>query len=130
MPDAHFHKPVSIFVGLGFPREVDSVLEAYQADGTQYALPSSFSTVVLFYNRDLFDAAGVEYPSADWTWADEQAAAEQLTDAGAGVWGDHQPVSFYEFYKVLEQNGASFLSDADKEAILSRNLMKLLRIAA
>jgi multiple sugar transport system substrate-binding protein len=89
----------------------ESVLEAYQTDGTQYALPSSFSTVVLFYNRDLFEAAGVETPTADWTWADEQAAAEQLTDQGAGVWGSHQPVSFYEFYKVLEQNGGSFLNE-------------------
>ena len=74
-----------------------SVLEAYQTDGTQYALPSSFSTVVLFYNSDLFDAAGVEYPTADWTWADEQAAAEQLTDEANGVYGDYQPVSFHEF---------------------------------
>ncbi|PWC05356.1 ABC transporter substrate-binding protein [Agromyces badenianii] len=86
-----------------------SVLEAYQTDGVQYALPSSFSTVVLFYNRDLFDAAGLEYPASDWTWAEEQAAAEQLTDQAAGVWGDHQPVSFYEFYKVLAQNDGEFL---------------------
>lgn len=93
----------------------DSVLEAYQADGTQYALPSSFSTVVLFFNRDLFDAAGVEYPTADWTWAEEQAAAQQLTDQGAGVWGDHQPVSFYEFYKVLAQNGGEFLNEDGTE---------------
>ncbi|WP_353826417.1 ABC transporter substrate-binding protein [Agromyces sp. SYSU T0242] len=93
-----------------------SVLEAYQADGTQYALPSSFSTVVLFYNRDLFEAAGVDAPTGDWTWADEQAAAEQLTDEGAGTWGDHQPVSFYEFYKVLAQNGGEFL-DADGAAV-------------
>lgn len=89
-----------------------SVLEAYQTDGVQYALPSSFSTVVLFYNRDLFDAAGLEYPTADWTWAEEQAAAEQLTDAAAGVWGDHQPVSFYEYYKVLAQNGGEFLDES------------------
>jgi multiple sugar transport system substrate-binding protein len=89
-----------------------SVLEAYQTDGVQYALPSSFSTVVLFYNRDLFDAAGLEYPTTDWTWAEEQAAAEQLTDTAAGVWGDHQPVSFYEFYKVLAQNGGDFLDDS------------------
>ncbi|GAA2034622.1 sugar ABC transporter substrate-binding protein [Agromyces tropicus] len=93
-----------------------SVLEAYQADGAQYALPSSFSTVVLFYNRDLFEAAGVDTPTGDWTWSDEQAAAEQLTDEGAGVWGDHQPVSFYEFYKVLAQNGGEFL-DADGTAV-------------
>ncbi|MFD6054301.1 ABC transporter substrate-binding protein [Agromyces sp. NPDC060279] len=90
----------------------ESVLEAYATDGKQYALPSSFSTVVLFYNSDLFDAAGLEYPTSDWTWADEQAAAEQLTDQGAGVWGDHQPVSFYEFYKVLAQNGGEFLDES------------------
>ncbi len=89
-----------------------SLLEAYQTDGTQYALPSSFSTVVLYYNSDLFDAAGLDYPTADWTWSDEQAAAEKLTDAAAGVWGDHQPVSFYEFYKVLAQNGGEFLDDS------------------
>ena len=89
-----------------------SLLEAYQTDGTQYALPSSFSTVVLYYNADLFDAAGLDYPTSDWTWSDEQAAAEKLTDAAAGVWGDHQPVSFYEFYKTLAQNGGEFLDDS------------------
>ena len=88
-----------------------SLLEAYATDGTQYALPSSFSDVVLYYNKDLFDAAGLDYPSADWTWADEKKAAEALTDQAAGVWGDHQPVSFYEFYKVLAQNGGQFLAD-------------------
>ena len=89
----------------------ESVLESYQWDGTQLALPSSFSAVVLYYNADLFDAAGLDYPTSDWTWADEQAAAEALTDAGAGVWGDHQPVSFHEFYKVLAQSGGQFLTD-------------------
>ena len=93
-----------------------SVLEAYQADGAQYALPSSFSTVVLFYNSDLFEAAGVETPTGDWTWAEELAAAEELTDEGAGIWGDHQPVSFYEYYKVLAQNGGEFLN-ADGTAV-------------
>jgi len=88
-----------------------SVLEAYQTEGTQYALPSSFSDVVLYYNKDLFDAAGVEYPNADWTWADEKAAAEAITDQAAGIWGDHQPVSFHEYYKVLAQNGGEFLNE-------------------
>lgn len=86
-----------------------SVLDAYATDGTQYALPSSFSTVVMFYNKDLFAAAGLDTPADGWTWADVQSAAEKLTDEGAGVWGAHQPVSFYEYYKVLEQNGGSFL---------------------
>ena len=88
-----------------------SLLETYQTDGKQYALPTSFSDVVLFYNKDLFDAAGVAYPTADWTWADEKAAAKKLTDKAAGVWGDYQPVSYNEFYKVLAQTGGSFLND-------------------
>lgn len=88
-----------------------SLLESYQTDGAQYALPSSFSDVVLYYNKDLFDAAGLEYPTSDWTWEDERAAAEALTDAAAGVWGDHQPVSFHEYYKALAQNGGEFLTE-------------------
>jgi multiple sugar transport system substrate-binding protein len=93
-----------------------SLLEAYATGGVQYALPSSFSAVVLYYNADLFDAAGLDYPTSDWTWEDEQAAAEALTDQAAGVWGDHQPVSFYEYYKALAQNGGEFLN-ADGTAV-------------
>ncbi|WP_166870905.1 sugar ABC transporter substrate-binding protein [Salinibacterium sp. ZJ450] len=89
----------------------DSLAEAYQTDGTQYALPSSFSNVVLFYNTDLFDAAGLEYPTADWTWADEQQAGKALTDAAAGVWGDYQPISYHEYYKAVAQAGGDVLTD-------------------
>ncbi|MAT17466.1 MAG: ABC transporter [Leifsonia sp.] len=93
-----------------------SLLEAYATDGVQYALPSSFSDVVLYFNKELFDANGLDYPTQDWTWADEKAAAEAITDQDAGIWGDHQPVSFYEYYKALAQNGGEFLN-ADGTAV-------------
>jgi len=93
-----------------------SVLDSYNVDGSQYGLPTSFSNVVLFYNKDLFDAAGIEAPTSDWTWADEQAAAEKLTDTAAGVWGDYQPISYNEYYKTVQQAGGSFLSDDGKTA--------------
>lgn len=88
-----------------------SLADAYSSDGAQYALPSSFSDVVLFYNADLFDAAGLDYPTSDWTWADEKDAAEQLTDEAAGVYGDYQPISFYEYYKAVAQAGGDFLAE-------------------
>ncbi len=88
-----------------------SLLDAYSTDGTSYALPSSFSDVVLYYNKDLFDAKGISYPTKDWTWADEKKAALALTDQTANVWGDHQPISFYEYYKALAQSGGKFLTD-------------------
>lgn len=52
---------------------------AFSVDGELYCVPKDFSTLGLLYNKDLFDAAGVEYPTADWTWDDLQAAAETLT---------------------------------------------------
>lgn len=100
--------------GVDASKYKESLLKSYQSDGKQYALPSSFSNVVLYYNKDLFDKAGVQYPTASWTWADETAAAKKITDSGAGVYGDFQNVSFYEFYKTLEQTGGKFLNDDGK----------------
>jgi multiple sugar transport system substrate-binding protein len=97
-------------------RVYSKALEAFKHDGKQYAVPTTFSDVVLFYNKKLFDAAGVAYPTADWTWADEKAAAEKLTDKGKGVYGDYQPVTFHEFYKALAQAGGSFFSSDGKKA--------------
>lgn len=91
-----------------------SLLESYRSDGKQYALPSSFSNVVLYFNKDLFDAAGVAYPTAEWTWADEEAAAKKITNSASGVFGNFQNVSFYEFYKALEQTGGKFLNEDGK----------------
>lgn len=83
--------------------------EAFQFDGKQFGLPTSFSDVVLFYNADLFDAAGQAYPTADWTWKEEEAAAAALT--GDGVWGAYSPISFHELYKTAAQNGGAFFDE-------------------
>ena len=91
----------------------ESLLTAFTLDGKQYGLPESFSNVVLFYNKGMFDAAGIPTPTADWTWKDEKAAAEKLTDAAAGTFGDYQPITYNEFYKALAQSGGEFFN-ADK----------------
>lgn len=98
--------PGAIDKSVYFPKAYD----AFNYDGVQLGLPESFSVVVLIYNKDLFDAAGLDYPTADWTWADEKAAAAKLTDAGAGVFGEYQPVQFFEFYKSLAQSGGEFFN--------------------
>ncbi len=92
---------------LFYPRS----LEAFAYNGRQLALPATFSTVVLFYNKDMFDAAGVDYPANDWTWDDAVAAAAQMTDADAGVWGLYSGIQFWEFYKKAAQNGCEFFNE-------------------
>lgn len=54
-------------------------LEAYKLPDGYYGMPRDFQTVVLFYNKDMFDAANVAYPTADWTYDDLRAAAKSLT---------------------------------------------------
>jgi len=47
--------------------------------GRLYAFPRDYNCNIMFYNRDHFDAAGVPYPTEDWTWDDLEKAAEKLT---------------------------------------------------
>lgn len=82
-----------------------AALEAFAHEGTQYGVPITFSTVVLFYNQDLFDEAGVAYPDGDWTWDDVLAAAEAINQPEERIWGMYQPVQFWEFYKVAHAAG-------------------------
>jgi multiple sugar transport system substrate-binding protein len=56
-------------------------------DGDLYAGPVNWDTIGLYYNKDLFDAAGLDYPTADWTWDDFADAAAALTDPENDVYG-------------------------------------------
>jgi multiple sugar transport system substrate-binding protein len=92
--------------------------KAYQYEGKQYGMVESFSNVVTFYNKDLFDKANVDYPTADWTWKDELAAAQKLTNKDEKVWGTYAPIQFHEFYKVIAQNGGSVFNDDKSEVTI------------
>lgn len=53
------------------------------ADGRYWGVPQGIQVGVLFYNKELFDKAGVAYPSDEWTWDDLKSSAAKLTvDAG------------------------------------------------
>lgn len=93
--------------------------EAFKFNGKQMGIVESFSDVVLFYNKDLFDQKQVAYPQDSWTWKDELAAAQKLTDAKQGVWGTYAPIQFYEFYKTIAQNGGGIFGANDKPNVNS-----------
>ena len=61
----------------------------YAVDGEQYALPFRSDFWVLYYNKDLFDAAGVDYPTNDMTWEQYAELAKKMTDADKGIYGTH-----------------------------------------
>jgi multiple sugar transport system substrate-binding protein len=55
-------------------------LAAYQWDGGTWALPTMLNYQLIFYNKDIFDQAGVPYPEIGWTWDDLLAKAQALTE--------------------------------------------------
>jgi len=57
----------------------ESAVEIGRIGDRQVAFPQNWVAPVLYYNRSAFDAAGLDYPSSDWTWDDFRAAAEALT---------------------------------------------------
>lgn len=86
-----------------------------------YGLPVGYTTHVVYYNKDLFDKAGLEYPKAGWTWEEFQAASEKITNkddktTGFAFPGKPDP---YDFEMYLWGNGASYV---DEEGNLDGNL--------
>ena len=67
-------------------------LEAYKTKDGYFGLPRDFQTIVLYYNKTMFDAGGVAYPNDKWTSDDLRAAAKKLTkdnngDGTTDQWG-------------------------------------------
>ncbi|GAA0474929.1 sugar ABC transporter substrate-binding protein [Actinoplanes capillaceus] len=54
-------------------------LSSYQVDGKTWAIPYRQDSWVLFYNKALFDKAGVKHPDGSWTWDDYGTVAKELT---------------------------------------------------
>ncbi len=56
----------------------EPAIEAFRHDGTLVCAPRNVSSLVVYYNRALFEEAGLPSPG-DWTWAEFLAAAKALT---------------------------------------------------
>ncbi len=92
-----------------------------RAAATTIGFPAVVDNLSLLYNTTVFDAAGVAYPTADWTWDDFREAAAQLTDPSTNTYGYGYGVSgseetTWQFWPHLWQNGGEILSDDETTA--------------
>ena len=58
------------------------LLKSFSAGKDIASLPFGFNDFVIYYNTDLFKAAGIPAPTGDWTWPQFQSVAKQLTTSG------------------------------------------------
>lgn len=110
------------FVGTGADKiDVANLAPAatdlFTVDGALYAVPANVATLQLYYNKDLFAAAGITKPPAT---ADEfRADAVALTDAAKGVYGlalaDHETI---QMWPVLQWMDGGDIVDKDGCALI------------
>lgn len=90
----------------------------FTRDGKQYGLPKYHGALALYYNKDLFDEYGVDYPEASWTHEDYLTAMQRLThdrngDGEIDVWGSMFDVSWERIQVHVNAWGGHFVDPED-----------------
>ncbi len=86
-----------------------AILSGISDGDTIYGLPTGTQTMVMYYNKEMFDAAGLEYPTDDWTWDDFYEAAKALTKDG--VYGFGLSNSYFQLVPWWISNGTNLVAD-------------------
>ena len=88
-----------------------SLSNASGTDGKLYGVPKDKDNVLLVYNKEMFDAAGVAYPDESWTWDDMEAASAQIYQKtgkyGYMAYSDEQ----LGYWNFVYQNGGYILDE-------------------
>jgi multiple sugar transport system substrate-binding protein len=84
-------------------------------------VPALVDNLAIVYNRKLFEAAGVEPPSANWTWDDFRSAAAKLTDPAKGQHGWQIPAdatedTVWHWLPMLWEAGGDILTPDNQHA--------------
>lgn len=67
---------------------IQGPMESTMMDGKHYGIPFATNCTALYYNKDMFDAAGLEYPNEETTWDDFREMAKTLTKDGVFGFGN------------------------------------------
>ena len=97
----------------------DSLINMGKIDGKQHYMVTDDNTICLFYNKDMFDAAGLEYPTNEWTWDDLMSTAEKLTvkneDGTYEQYGFNAQNWEYAVLTYVESLGLNFMNEDGTE---------------
>lgn len=102
----------------------DQAVTDFTTPDGQFGLPRDLNVVALYYNKKMFDAAGIAYPDDTWDWAKLTDVAKQLTIRGAGgkvsQWGFYTETTDMENFwsELVWQNGGDIISADHKTSLV------------
>jgi multiple sugar transport system substrate-binding protein len=105
--------------------DANAVKDFTTADGAQFGLPRDLNVIALYYNKPMFDEAGIPYPDDTWDWDKLVDVAKQLTkdtngDGTPDQWGVYTETTDMEnaWSSFVWQAGGDILSaDGTKSAL-------------
>lgn len=96
---------------------IPALLTIFTLDGQTYGLPKDWGTLGLIYLPEVFEAAGIDAPTDDWTWEDMRTAAQQIAE-NTDFAGYCQGADWARFAPFVFSNGGAFASDDYTTAML------------
>jgi multiple sugar transport system substrate-binding protein len=95
--------------------------QAATVDDQVFGIPALIDNLAIVYNKDLFEQAGVDEPTADWTWDDFRAAAKALTDPSKQQYGFAFPIdasedTVWHYDAMLWEAGGDILNADNTQA--------------
>ena len=102
-------------LGLDLSVYYPNTLSIAMRDSSLYAFPKDFTPMVMYYNKRLFDEAGLPYPEHGWTWHDYLTLAKRLTkDTNQDGLPDQYGTTFFHYFRFWQpwvwSNGGDVLS--------------------
>ena len=118
-------KPYIDKSGYDLGQLADQAVGDFTTESGQFGLPRDLNVIALFYNKAMFDAAGVAYPDDTWDWAKLVENARKLTkdtngDGKPEQWGFYTETSDMENYwsSLVWQNGGDIIATDKKSTLL------------
>ncbi|TFG69872.1 MAG: sugar ABC transporter substrate-binding protein, partial [Anaerolineales bacterium] len=123
--------PLDAYITGDYPLDTSiylpGVLSPGQWKDQQWLLPKDFSPLAIYYNKKIFDANNVAYPTDGWTWSDLVETAKSLTkdtngDGKTDTWGIQLTANWttgFEYFiaasggKLISEDGMNFIDYMD-----------------
>ena len=101
--------------GYDLSQLADQAVADFTTPGGQFGLPRDLNVVALYYNKKMFDAAGVPYPDDTWDWAKLTEVSTKLTlrsGSKTTQWGFYTETTDMENFwsELVWQNGGDLVS--------------------
>ena len=117
-----------------FPSIIEMTKSGPSGDNNMYWMPRDYNKVVCVYNKKIFDAAGISYPTSSWTYDDFVSISESLLAKKDSITQYSKTATFYPadmnlnwqafYYPLLKSYNADLIDRENGKALLNEEVVK------